>query len=492
MFGRVTRLRILTSENLKKFLLFQIMTGILMAKGKVYLVGTGPGDPELITMKGYQLIKDADVLLYDHLIPPELLGLPKPQAELIAVGKFASKHTLPQEEINKLIIKKAKENKLVVRLKGGDPYMFGRGGEEAEDCFDAGVEFEVVPGVTSALAAPGYAGIPPTHRDCTPNVAIVTGHRKEGYELDIPKAGTVIFLMGVKNIGKIIDTLLKDGWDKSTKIAAIEHGTFYDQRVIKGTLENFLDIVEKAKLRTPAIFIAGKVVEMQEKLDWFSKKQKVLVLGTHPEKYKYLGTVVHRQIIKCVGLDDYSKTDDAIKKLNDFDWMVFTSVNGAKYFLQRLNAAGLDARALANLKIAAIGKTTAARLADFGLLPNLVPEDESSAGLLEEFKKLDINGKNFILPQAEVSSKVLPQGLTEAGATVDAVSVYKTVEIEPASVEMDFIDIIVFTSGSTVKAFIKKFGAVPDHIKAYCLGPPTLNTAKENNINAELIPKNDS
>ena len=463
-----------------------------MSKGKVYLVGTGPGDAELITVKAYQLIRDADVILYDHLIPPELLQLPKPQAELIAVGKFANKHTLPQEEINKLIIKKAKENNIVVRLKGGDPYLFGRGGEEAEDCFDAGIEFEVVPGVTSALAAPGYAGIPPTHRDCTPNVAIVTGHRKERHKLEIPKAGTVIFLMGVKNIGKIVDTLLKDGWDKNTKIAAVEHGTLYDQRVIKGTLENFLDIVEKAKLRTPAIFIAGKVVEMQEKLDWFSKKPKVLVLGTHPEKYKYLGTVVHRQIINCVGLDDYSKIDDAIKNLNDCDWMVFTSVNGAKFFLQRLNAAGLDARVLANLKIAAIGKTTAARLAEFGLLADLVPDDESSVGLLENFKNLDINGKKFILPQAQISSNILPEGLTQNGATVDAIAVYKTVETKHTDVDMDFIDIIIFTSGSTVKAFIKKFGNVPDHIKAYCLGPPTLNVAKENNIDAQLIPKKDS
>ncbi len=269
-----------------------------MSYGKIYLVGTGPGDVELITVKGYKLICEADVILHDHLIPSELLRLAKPSAEIISVGKFAGRHTMPQLQINKLLIEKARDNKVVVRLKGGDPLLFGRGGEEAEECVQAGVDFEFVPGITSALAAPCYGGIPPTHRDCTSNIAIVTGHRKNEKEIEIPKAGTIIFLMGVANIGTIIKSLLEAGWPGQTKIAAIEKGTCYDQRVIQGTLDDFLEVTQKAKLRTPAIFIVGKVVELKEKLDWFGKKPRILLPGTHPDKYRHLGIIIHRPLIK--------------------------------------------------------------------------------------------------------------------------------------------------------------------------------------------------
>jgi len=460
-----------------------------MAQGKVYCVGAGPGDVELITQKGYQLICQADVVLHDHLIPAELLTLVKPSAEVISVGKFASRHTMAQDKINELLIEKARTHAVVVRLKGGDPYLFGRGGEEAEACADAGVEFEVVPGITSALAAACYGGIPPTHRDCTCNVAIVTGHRKDEQELEIPKAGTVIFLMGVSNIGKIVGSLIKNGWPKETKIAAIEHGTCYDQRVITGTLENFLETVEKAKLRTPAIFIVGKVVELQEKLDWFSKKPNVLVMGNHPQKYKRLGNIVHRRIIDCVAIDDYSRTDSVIEDIAAFDWIVFTSVNGAKYLFERLYAMGKDTRALANAKISAIGKTTAKRLIEFGIVPDMVPEDESSTGLLEEFAKLDMKDKKVLLPQPVVASKELPRGLANMQVEIEELPVYQTIEIDPGEIDFDYIDQILFTSGSVVRAFVKRFGKVPSNIKTYCLGLPTLAVAKEHNIDSEVLSK---
>ena len=348
-----------------------------MSQGKVYLVGAGPGDTELITLKGYRLICLADVILHDHLIPPELLRFARPTAEIISVGKFASRHTLPQEKINALLIEKAMSGKIIVRLKGGDPLLFGRGGEEAEACDEANVDFEIVPGITSAFAVPCYAGIPPTHRDYTSNVAIVTGHRKNEQELEIPKAGTVIFLMGVANIKKIVNSLIKTGWAIETKIAAIEKGTFYNQRVITGTLENIIEKTQKQNLQTPAIFIVGRVVELQDKLDWFSKKPNVLILGNHSEKYKHLGKIIHRRIIDCIGLEDYSHADSILKqKLNTFEWMVFTSVNGVKFFFQRLNVVGYDARALASMKIAAIGKTTAERLLGFGILADMVPKNE--------------------------------------------------------------------------------------------------------------------
>ncbi|MHC4310462.1 MAG: uroporphyrinogen-III C-methyltransferase [Planctomycetota bacterium] len=457
-----------------------------MLYGKIYLVGTGPGDVELITVKGYKLICQADVILHDHLIPPELLRLAKPGAEIISVGKFAGRHTMPQEQINELLIEKAKDSKVVVRLKGGDPLLFGRGGEEAEECVQAGVDFEFVPGVTSALAAPCYGGIPPTHRDCTSNVAIVTGHRKDEKEIEIPKAGTIIFLMGVANIEKIIKSLLEAGWPGQTKIAAVEKGTCYDQRVIQGTLDDFLEVAQKAQMRTPAIFIVGKVVELKEKLDWFGKKPRILLPGTHPDKYRHLGIIIHRPLIKSVPLDDYTQADKVLKQLDNFDWIVFTSTNGVEFFFQRLNAVGLDTRSIGTVKVAAIGKTTAEKLKTFGVLVDIQPKLESSTGLLEEFKKVSIKGKRILLVRPKVGSSMLLDGL--ADAAIEAVVVYRNVNIEPEETDFDFIDQILFTSGSTIRAFLKLNGSIPDGVKVYCLGQPTLNEAKKHNIPAELLP----
>ena len=460
-----------------------------MSKTLVYLIGAGPGDKELITVKGLKVLSQADVILYDHLISHELLNHAKPGAEMISVGKFAANHTLPQEGINDLIVAKAKEGKLVARLKGGDCYLFGRGGEEAEACYDAGVTFEVVPGITSALSAPCYAGIPPTHRDCTSNIAVVTGHRKKGdtRPIDIPKAGTVIFLMSVGNIQNIISSLLEAGYPSDTKIAAVEHGTCYDQRVIKGTLDNFLGVLEENPLRTPAIFIVGKVVELQEKLDWFSKKPRVLLLGNYPERYTHLGTIVHRQIIECVGADNTDS--DTLRNSGKYNWIVFTSGNGIKFFFKKLFTLGLDTRIFANTKFAVIGKASGERLMEFGIKADLCAAVESSKGLLDAFAKVEVSGKSILLPQAEVSSEELPNGLSDRGAKVDILAVYKTIEKEIDNVDLDYIDQILFTSGSTVKAFSKKFGTVPDHIQALCLGGPTQASAKQHNIDAKIIDK---
>ncbi|MFC1633296.1 uroporphyrinogen-III C-methyltransferase [Planctomycetota bacterium] len=458
-----------------------------MSKGKVYLIGAGPGDFELITLKGYKLICQADVILHDHLIPVELLQLAKAQAEVISVGKFAGRHTIPQDRTNALLIEKAGEHRMVVRLKGGDPFVFGRGGEEVEACAEAGIDFEVVPGITSALAVPSYAGIPPTHRDFTPNVAIVTGHRRDEKELEIPNAGTIIFLMGVSNIQKIVNALLELGWSPQAKIAAVEKGTFYNQRVITGTLESFVQTVQEAGLCTPAIFIVGKVVELHEKLNWFGTKPAILVLGTNPERYMHLGTIVHRPIIKCVDLENYSKLEDILKDLRGFDWLVFTSSNGVRFFFARLHRCGFDARALGAMNVAAIGEATAQQLKDFGILADLVPTTESSAGLLEEFSKLDMKNKKILLPRATIASGELPRGLIELGAEIEEAPVYKTVEMEPVDVDFDHIDQILFTSGSTVRAFTKKFGPIPPHIKVYCLGQPTQTEAAKHGIDAEII-----
>lgn len=468
-----------------------MMKNRISKKTTVYLIGAGPGDKELITVKGLRTLERADVILYDHLISDELLTHAKEGAEKISVGKFASNHTLPQESINALIIEKAKEGKMVARLKGGDCYLFGRGGEEAEACYDEGIAFEVIPGITSACSAPCYAGIPPTHRDCTSNIAVVTGHRKKGdtRPIDIPRAGTVIFLMAVGNIKNIIKSLLEAGYSSDTLIAAIEHGTCYNQRVIKGTLENFLDIIKDNPLRTPAIFIVGKVVELQEKLDWFSKKPKILHLGNHPERYSHLGTIVHRQIIRCVESENSEQTDAYFKSPGQHDWTVFTSGNAIKFFFKKLYAAGMDGRILANTKFAVIGKASGQQLLEFGIKADLCSTVESSKGLLETFSKSDVAGLSILLPQAEVSSTELPDGLSARDASVDKLTVYKTVETDIDDVDLDYIDQILFTSGSTVRAFINKFGPVPEHIEPLCLGIPTQTIAKEHNISAKIIEK---
>ncbi|MCK4998560.1 MAG: uroporphyrinogen-III C-methyltransferase [Anaerohalosphaera sp.] len=460
-----------------------------MSKGKVYLVGAGPGDTGLITVRGQYLLKNADTILYDHLSSPELLSLAKPSAELISVGKFAGRHTMPQAEINQLLVDKAKQYKMVVRLKGGDCYIFGRGGEEVETCFEQGVPFEVIPGVTSAFAAPCYAGIPPTHRDCTSNVAIVTGHRKKGDNrpIDIPIAGTIVFLMSVSNIENIISSLLAADFPATTPIAAVEHGTCYDQRVITGTLENFLDILAKKPLRTPALFIVGKVVEMKEKLDWFEKKPRILLLGISAERYRELGTIIHRPIISCRPIQNNAPLTNAVKSAGDYDWLIFTSANAIKFFFEALYANGLDSRTLANTKIAAIGKATARSLSNHGLRADICPKTESSTGLLEEFDRIDITGKKLLLPQARIATEQLPTGLTEMGADVTKIDAYKTIEVDPGEIDFDYIDQVLFTSGSSVHAFINKFGKLPENVKAICLGKPTQAIAKENGIDAEIV-----
>ncbi len=459
-----------------------------MTQGKAYLVGTGPGDPGLITLKGHRLIQEADVILYDHLIPFDLLELAKPGAEAISVGKFASRHTLPQEGINALLVEKALEGKNVVRLKGGDCYLFGRGGEEVQACVEAGVPFEVVPGITSALAVPCYAGIPPTHRDFTPHVAIVTGHRKQGESLEIPKAGTVVLLMSVANIPNIIEKLLANGWDASTPIAAIEHGTRYDQRTIAGTLENFLEQAGEAKLRTPAIFIVGNVVSLREQLDWFEHRDNVLVLGNHPERYAYLGNVVHRRLIDCVGMDEATELDGLLDNSSQIDWMVFTSVHGAKHLFKRLFELGKDIRCFGTVKVAAIGKATAERLKEFGICADLVAEQESSAGLVDAFSQQAMQDKQVLYPCAKVVSKELPEGLSRLGATVHQAAVYQTVPVEPGEVDFDYIDKILFTSGSTVRAFVERYGQVREGMTCLALGEPTQRTAQEAGISAEIVP----
>jgi len=462
-----------------------------MGKGKVYFVGAGPGAADLITLKGVRVIRTADVILYDHLIPPELLQLARPAADLISVGKFAGRHTLGQDKINALIVENAGAGKIVVRLKGGTPFLFGRGAEEAEACSEAGFEFEVVPGVTSALGGAAYAGIPPTHRDYNSDVAIVTGHRRNNGPVRIPDAETLIFLMAVSNIKNIIAELLKSGRSPETPIAAVENAALYNQKVITGTLKDFPDRIAKTGIKAPAIFIVGKVVDLRKRLDWFGAKPRILVVGTHPEKYARFGTIVHRPLIKTIPLDDYTAADKLIAESTDFNWLVFSSTSGVRFFFERLAAAGRDARYLAGVKVAAIGATTAEALKGRGIITDIVPKDQSSAGLFERLCKKRLDRVRFLLVKPVIGSKELSEKLSAAGASVETVAVYNTVEIKPAAVNFDFIDKILFTSGSTVRAFLRRYRSVPPRVEVLCLGKPTLEEAKRHGIKAGLMEKVD-
>lgn len=462
-----------------------------MSKTRVYLVGAGPGDRELITLKGLRILSEADVILYDHLIAPELLTCAKDSAEKICVGKRASRHTRPQEDINKLIIQHAQAGKTVARLKGGDCCLFARGGEEAQSCAEAGIHFEIVPGITSALAAGSYAGIPATHRDFTSDVAIVTGHRKKGDNrpIHIPKAGTIIFLMAVGNIEAVIDALRQAGYAGETKIAAVEHAACYDQRVIEGTLETFPDIIRDKPLRTPAVLIIGKVVELRKQLDWFSRKPVVLHLGTQPQRYARLGTIVHRPIIECTESPDSEPIAEIVRNPAAFDWLVFTSPNGVRFFFKKLYAAGLDARIFARAQFAVIGQTTGRKLLEYGIKADLSPAVESAKGLLEAFAPVPFADLSILLPGPEVRSDELPDGLTEKGAKITKLNVYQTIEKTIDDIDLDYVNQILFTSGSTVRAFVKQCPTLPAHIQALCLGEPTQKIAAEHNINANIIEK---
>ncbi|MCX7918559.1 MAG: uroporphyrinogen-III C-methyltransferase, partial [bacterium] len=359
--------------------------------GKVYLVGAGPGDPGLITVKGLECIKTADVIIYDYLANPKLLAYARPETELIYVGKKAGEHTLPQEEINALLIKKAHAGKTVCRLKGGDPTVFGRGGEEAEVLVQAGILFEFVPGVTSAIAVPAYAGIPVTHREYTSDFAVITGHEvptKGSSSINwahlATSVGTLIFLMGVGNLPLIVTQLLKHGRPKRTPVAIIRHGTTPKQETIVGTLA---DIAEKAKqnqFKPPAVIIVGDVVKLRDKLNWFESNplfgKRILVTRTRSQASEFVrvlesfgAEVIEFPTIEIIPPSNWRPLDKAIRNLANYDWVIFTSVNGVTYFFQRLAEKNLDSRLFRTARIAAIGPATAEALKEKGLIPDIVP-----------------------------------------------------------------------------------------------------------------------
>jgi len=445
----------------------------LMSKGKVFLVGAGPGDIELITVKGKRLLEEADVVIYDYLANPALLKYAKPEAELIYVGKRTKEHTVDQENINKIIVNKALEGKKVVRLKGGDPFVFGRGGEEAEVLAKENIDFEVVPGVTSGIAAPMYAGIPLTMRGINATVAFATGHEADDKELSyldwkaLAGMGPLVFYMGVKNLPLISRFLINAGKSADTPLAVIRWGTYPRQKVYISTLSKAAKGEDLEGIKPPAIIVIGDVVKMRESISWFEKKplfsKRIVVTramqqaGTFSHKLAELGAdVLELPTIKIIPPETYKPLDDAIEHIDRYDILILTSVNGVNYFFQRIRELKKDLRILSKLKICAIGPATKKAIEDRGLLVDIMPDKYVAESVIEKLKLLEIKGKKFLLARALVARDVIPDEMKKFGGEIDVVPVYRTVKPEDMDERLKSLgkaDIITFTSSSTAKNF---------------------------------------
>ena len=478
------------------------------AKGKVYLIGAGPGDPGLITVKGLSCIQNADVVVYDYLAAPSLLTEASPHAEIIYVGKKGGDHTLSQDKINSLIAEKAKAGKTVARLKGGDPFIFGRGGEEAEVLVREGVAFEIVPGVTSAIAAPAYAGIPLTHREFTSTLTLVTGHEDPAKDTSsinwaclAAGVGTLVFLMGVKNLHQIVHQLVLNGKSSKTPVALVQWGTTARQRTVTGTLETIVDRVSEAKLSSPAIIVVGEVVTLREKLKWFENRPlfgKTVVVTRAREQASDLVKALTDLGANCLEFptiqvgppDSWSALDAALDCLSSYEWVVFTSVNGVKFFFERLFARGLDIRAMGHIRTASIGPVTAQHLRRFGLNSDIIPESYRAESVVDAFKTESIKGSKILLPRAKEARQVLPIELSKMGAVVDEVTVYCTHQVLGHAdaliqlLEDRQVDLVTFTSSSTVSNFMAllpsdRAGDLLKDVTLASIGPITTNTAVE-------------
>ena len=484
---------------------------------KVYLVGAGPGDPGLLTLRGKACLQEADVVLYDHLANPALLDYVSSEAERIYVGRRGCGTYRPQDEINQLMLQKVREGKCVVRLKGGDPFVFGRGGEEAEWIVAHRIPFEVVPGVTSAVAVPAYAGIPVTHRTLASTVAFITGHEdpaKEETVLEWPRfaaaEGTLVFLMGVKNLSMIVSRLVEEGKSVDTPVALIRWGTYPQQHTVVGTLRDIVDRAKSAEIRPPTVVVVGEVVRLREQLNWFETQplfgKRVLVTRAKTQASELSNLIRARggEPIECPTIDigppdDWAEVDEAILQLATYQWLVFTSVNGVKAFMQRLWYHRRDARALAGLQVCCIGPRTAEEVRQFGIDADLVPETYQAEGLIEILTRAGVSGQRVLLARAAQAREILPDELERLGAFVRVVKVYKTVvpAIEREHVQQLFrdhlIDVVMFASSSTVRNFFQLFDGVRDlkkHLNGTIIasiGPITAETIREMGLDVHVM-----
>ncbi len=490
--------------------------------GKVYLIGAGPGDPTLITVKGMNLLKKAEVVVYDYLASPKLLQYVPQDAEFIYAGKRGGvQHTHTQAEINQMLVDHALAGRTVVRLKGGDPFIFGRGGEEIEELVKAGVPFEVVPGVTSATAAATYAGVPITHREYTSSVAFVTGHEdptKANSNIAWDKlatgVGTLVFYMGIKNLPSITEKLIQHGRDPQTKVAVVRWASTPIQRSVVGTLETIAEIVKQEDIKPPALVVVGEVVNLRDKINWFEKRplfgKRVLVTRTR-EQASELVAGLEDKGADCVEFatiaiekpDSWEALDRELKQIDSYHWLLFTSINAIKYFFNRLFEVGMDARDLKGPRIGVVGTTTAEILASYGITADLVPEEFTGEGLAESLLAQGVKGQKILIPRALKAREVLPETLREAGAEVNVVPVYQNIrpegqtELLRKEFEEKGIDVVTFTSSSTVTNFLHMLNAkdqdelarLLEGVKIAVIGPITAKTARKNGLEVHIQPE---
>jgi uroporphyrinogen III methyltransferase/synthase len=458
--------------------------------GKVYLVGAGPGDPGLITCKGRACLEAADVVVYDHLAEEGLLENAPAPAERIYVGKSAGRHTLPQEEINRLLVARAREGKTVVRLKGGDPFVLGRGGEEAVVLAENGIAYEVVPGITSAIAVPAYT--------------VITGHEdpaKSASSLNWTKlaggADTLVILMGMENIGAICRELIGHGRPAATPVAVIKYGTRPGQQTVTSTLADIARKAAEAGLSPPATIVVGEVVGLRETINWFEGRplfgKRILVTRARQQASRLSRLLAERgsEPVELPAIRIEPARDDAglrraVAGLDRYQWVVFTSVNGVAVFFRALQQAGKDSRALHGISVGAIGPATAAALGEKGIVPEFVPDVYTTEGIVEGLKQFDIFGRRFLLPRTDIADETLGRAIEELGGEVEEVTAYRT---SPATeslkktrelLDSKQIDVITFTSSSTVTnlmAALGKESAIADGVIIASIGPKTTATA---------------
>lgn len=469
----------------------------MIESGICYLVGAGPGDPGLVTLRAKELIERADVLVYDALSNPVLLQWAKPGCEKINVGKRAKEHTMPQDQINDLIVEKTQAGKSVVRLKGGDPMIFGRGGEEAAELAAADVRFEIVPGISSAIAGPAYAGIPVTHRDHNTQLTIFTGHEDPtkgfssvDYAQLAKTPGTKVFLMGVARLREITAAFIENGAAATTPIALTRWATTGAQKTITGTLADIADTAERTGFTSPAVAVIGDVVREREKINWFENRplfgKRIVVTRTREQagelskQLAELGAdVIELPTIRIEHPQDRLTFADMVTHAHEYDWLVFTSPNGVERFFDAFFATYPDARSLGNPRIAAIGTGTANKIREYRIAVDLIPEKFVAEGLVDAFKKESVENLTMMWVRAADSRDIVGEGLTALGAIVDECIAYRTVpETEDPTGARSRLaehgaDLITFTSGSTVEHFMALGLDWPEDCVAASIGPVT-------------------
>lgn len=482
--------------------------------GKVSLVGAGPGDPGLITAKGLKLIQESDVVIYDRLANPALLVHASPDAELIDVGKIPGRTRLRQPEINNLIIEKALEGNSVCRLKGGDPFVFGRGGEEALALVEAGVPWEVVPGVTSAVAAAAYAGIPVTHRGLATSVTFITGSEDPekpesqiNFESLAKMTGTIVFMMGWSALPDIAAQLIAAGMSPERPASIIMWGSWNRQRAVSGPLSNIAAIATEAGLSSPAAFVIGEVTELRSSLQWFDNKplfgKKILITRTRSQVSRFRSLLeaegaecVEFPAISIVPVEDPSQLDAALSNISSYDWVVFSSSNGVRGVSERMDALGMDSRAFAGVQVAAVGPATGVTVKELlGISSDLVPEEYVSEAVVSALTELGVDGSRILAIRSDLGRDALEKGLEGAGASVDAIVAYQTVAPDDSAARAkeafeSGLDVTTFTSSSGVDNLLNLLDGETDLINATivaCMGPITAARAEERGLNVDVM-----